>query len=60
MPLLSLSSSASSAPSALANIPLRKHHYDDILANLRIVMIDRMVKPEEVSVLSAYGYISPV
>ena len=49
MPLLSLSSTASSAPSALANIPLRKHYYSDILTNLRVVMIDRMVKPEEVS-----------
>ncbi|CAG8461263.1 7509_t:CDS:10 [Paraglomus brasilianum] len=51
MPLLSLSSTASSAPSALANIPLRKHYYSDILTNLRVVMIDRMVKPEEVLVV---------
>jgi len=33
----------------LDDIPLRKHIYKDILSNLRVVMIERMVKPEEVS-----------
>ncbi|CAH1760653.1 6847_t:CDS:10 [Entrophospora sp. SA101] len=50
MPLLSLTG-VSSAPTSLANIPLRKHIYVDILSNLRVVMIDRMVKPEEVLVV---------
>lgn len=48
MPLLSITG-VSSPPSTLANIPLRKHMYSDILTNLRVIMIDRMVKPEEVS-----------
>ncbi|CAG8519012.1 10877_t:CDS:10 [Acaulospora colombiana] len=46
MPTLSLTGAVSS-PSALANIPLRKNMYSDILSNLRVIMIDRMVKPEE-------------
>ncbi len=33
----------------LDDIPLRKHIYKDVLSNLRVVMIERMVKPEEVS-----------
>jgi exportin-1 len=28
---------------------LRKNYYSDILSNLRLVMIEKMVKPEEVS-----------
>jgi exportin-1 len=28
---------------------LRKNFYSDILSNLRLVMIEKMVKPEEVS-----------
>jgi exportin-1 len=35
-------------PSMHANFPLRKHLYTDVLSNLRQVMIERMVKPEEV------------
>jgi len=50
MPLLNLTG-VSSPPSTLANIPLRKHMYSDILTNLRVIMIDRMVKPEEVLVV---------
>ncbi|RGB35595.1 CRM1 C terminal-domain-containing protein [Rhizophagus diaphanus] len=50
MPLLSITG-VSSPPSTLANIPLRKHMYSDILTNLRVIMIDRMVKPEEVLVV---------
>lgn len=30
-------------------VPLRKNTYSDILSNLRLVMIEKMVKPEEVS-----------
>lgn len=47
-------------PSMHANFPLRKHLYTDVLSNLRQVMIDRMVKPEEVRGVStafpAYGH----
>ncbi|KAG9304016.1 hypothetical protein G9A89_005926 [Geosiphon pyriformis] len=35
----------------LGNLPLRKHIYVDILSALRTVMIDRMVKPEEVLIV---------
>lgn len=37
------------APST--NYNLRKHLYSDILSNLRLVMIERMVKPEEVLIV---------
>jgi exportin-1 len=30
-------------------VSLRKNIYSDILSNLRLVMIEKMVKPEEVS-----------
>ena len=33
---------------ALNGVPLRKNTYGDILSNLRLVMIEKMVKPEEV------------
>lgn len=33
---------------ALNGIQLRKNVYSDILSNLRLVMIEKMVKPEEV------------
>lgn len=35
-------------PSNHAAFPLRKHMYVEVLSNLRLVMIERMVKPEEV------------
>lgn len=38
-------------PEVLANYPLRKHSYDDILSNLRFVMIEKMVRPEEVLIV---------
>ena len=34
---------------ALNGVSLRKNSYSDILSNLRLVMIEKMVKPEEVS-----------
>jgi exportin-1 len=34
---------------ALNGVPLRKNIYAEILSNLRLVMIEKMVKPEEVS-----------
>ncbi|KAJ3102309.1 Karyopherin transporter [Phlyctochytrium planicorne] len=49
IPLLNLGGiGPSTMQPALSNYPLRKHTYTDILSNLRIVMIERMVKPEEV------------
>lgn len=36
---------------ALNGVPLRKNIYSDILSNLRLVMIEKMVKPEEVRCL---------
>ncbi|KAK0626056.1 CRM1 C terminal-domain-containing protein [Immersiella caudata] len=38
-------------PALLANYPLRKHKYNEILSNLRIVMIEKMVRPEEVLIV---------
>lgn len=38
-------------PSMLANYPLRKHKYAEILSNLRTVMIEKMVRPEEVLIV---------
>jgi exportin-1 len=36
----------------MLGVPLRKNIYSDVLSNLRLVMIEKMVKPEEVSVLA--------
>lgn len=38
-------------PGVLANYPLRKHKYAEILNSLRTVMIENMVRPEEVLVV---------
>ncbi|EME38538.1 hypothetical protein DOTSEDRAFT_75903 [Dothistroma septosporum NZE10] len=38
-------------PSVMANYPLRKHKYTDVLSNLRQVMIEKMVRPEEVLIV---------
>lgn len=38
-------------PNVLANYPLRKHKYQDVLSNLRQVMIEKMVRPEEVLIV---------
>jgi exportin-1 len=38
-------------PSVLANYPLRKHKYQEVLSNLRQVMIEKMVRPEEVLIV---------
>ncbi|KAI9893207.1 MAG: Karyopherin transporter [Vezdaea aestivalis] len=35
----------------LANYPLRKHKYNEVLTNLRTVMIEKMVRPEEVLIV---------
>jgi exportin-1 len=46
-----VSSGGAPNPSALANYPLRKHKYNEVLSNLRVVMIEKMVRPEEVLVV---------
>ncbi|KAK3372842.1 CRM1 C terminal-domain-containing protein [Lasiosphaeria ovina] len=38
-------------PSLLNSYPLRKHKYNEILSNLRVVMIEKMVRPEEVLIV---------
>lgn len=46
---LNLGGLGSSSGLGLNGVPLRKNIYADILSNLRLVMIEKMVKPEEVS-----------
>lgn len=43
---------SSSTSLGMNGVPLRKNTYSDILSNLRLVMIEKMVKPEEVSSFS--------
>ena len=55
-PLISLNASGLSNggaphPNVLANYPLRKHKYQEPLTHLRQVMIEKMVKPEEVLIV---------
>lgn len=38
-------------PSMLVNYPLRKHKYSGVLSNLRVVIIEKMVRPEEVLIV---------
>ncbi|AEO61599.1 hypothetical protein MYCTH_2311912 [Thermothelomyces thermophilus ATCC 42464] len=38
-------------PALLNNYPLRKHKYNEVLSNLRVVMIEKMVRPEEVLIV---------
>ncbi|ANB15760.1 exportin CRM1 [Sugiyamaella lignohabitans] len=40
-------------PDILANYPLRKHTYTSILSSLRTVMIEKMVRPEEVLIVES-------
>ncbi|KAJ3031095.1 UNVERIFIED_CONTAM: Karyopherin transporter [Siphonaria sp. JEL0065] len=52
IPLLNLGGMHHGHQAAMQNHPaLRKHIYTQILSNLRLVMIERMVKPEEVLVV---------
>lgn len=46
-----LSNGGAPHPSTLANYPLRKHKYETVLSNLRTVMIEKMVRPEEVLIV---------
>lgn len=52
LPLLNLGAGGMMQPAA-GNVALRKNFYADVLARLRVVMIERMVKPEEVCVVSS-------
>jgi exportin-1 len=38
-------------PALLENLPLRMHKYKEVLSNLRVVMIEKMVRPEEVLIV---------
>ncbi|GAB0135117.1 pre-tRNA nuclear export protein [Epichloe bromicola] len=46
-----MSGSGAPNPKLLMNYPLRKHKYNEVLSNLRVVMIERMVRPEEVLIV---------
>ena len=48
--LMGLNLGVPGTQNALSGIPLRKDIYKDILSNLRLVTIEKMVKPEEVCV----------
>ncbi|CAD6570922.1 MAG: Karyopherin transporter [Alectoria sarmentosa] len=55
-PLISMNSSGlanggAPHPNVLANYPLRKHKYSEVLSHLRQVMIEKMVRPEEVLIV---------
>ena len=51
MGISGLSAAGAPNPSVLANYPLRKHKYNEVLTNLRTVMIEKMVRPEEVLIV---------
>ncbi|KAI9796871.1 MAG: Karyopherin transporter [Piccolia ochrophora] len=46
-----LSNGGAPNPNALSGYPLRKHKYNEVLSNLRQVMIEKMVRPEEVLIV---------
>ncbi|KAK2032183.1 hypothetical protein LX32DRAFT_650188 [Colletotrichum zoysiae] len=54
-PLMGMAGGMSGAgapnPTLLNNYPLRKHKYNEVLSNLRTVMIEKMVRPEEVLIV---------
>jgi len=45
---MGINSGGALASQVLSQYPLRKHLYSEVLSNLRQVMIERMVRPEEV------------
>lgn len=47
--LMGLNLGGAGGQTMLNGIPLRKTIYSDVLSNLRLVVIEKMVKPEEVS-----------
>ncbi|GAO52224.1 hypothetical protein G7K_6306-t1 [Saitoella complicata NRRL Y-17804] len=50
-PLLNLSMGGAYNNGTVANVNLRKNAYHEVLSNLRVVMIEKMVKPEEVLIV---------
>ena len=46
-----LSNGGAPHPNVLANYPLQKHKDHEVLSNLRQVMIEKMVQPEEVLIV---------
>lgn len=58
LPLLNLGAGGM-MQSAAGNVALRKNFYSDVLARLRVVMIERMVKPEEVFIVH-WSYLSRI
>lgn len=46
-----LSNGGAPHPSTLANYTLRKHKYEEVLSSLRTVMIEKIVRPEEVLIV---------
>jgi len=40
-------------------VPLRKNIYAEVLSNLRLVVVEKMVKPEEVISVGEFGRHSP-
>jgi exportin-1 len=48
LPLLNLGAGHMMQSGGAGSVALRKNFYTDVLARLRVVMIERMVKPEEV------------
>lgn len=51
MSVIGMQNGGAPHPRMLDNYPLRKHKYAEVLSNLRTVMIENMVKPEEVLVV---------
>ncbi|KAF5108167.1 hypothetical protein DV495_001561 [Geotrichum candidum] len=49
--LHSFNAGGAANPETLAHYPLRKHKYNNILSSLRLVMIEKMVRPEEVLIV---------
>ncbi|KAI1004079.1 Exportin-1 [Podosphaera aphanis] len=49
--VVNLSNPGAPNPTILANYPLRKHKYSEVLSNLRVVIIEKMVRPEEVLIV---------
>lgn len=49
--LANFNTGGAASPELLANYPLRKHIYAQILSSLRVVMIEKMVRPEEVLIV---------
>ncbi|KAI0124924.1 CRM1 C terminal-domain-containing protein [Xylariales sp. AK1849] len=54
-PLMNLGTTGSTTgapnPTLLSGIPLRMHKFKEVLSNLRVVMIEKMVRPEEVLIV---------